>query len=266
MTEWMWFVLIGACSGFLGGMLGIGGGVIIVPALILVYELSNSHAPEIITVVAIATSLSCIIFTSLSAAYTQYLSKKINWEIARTMAPFFILGSFSAGVVIPYLPAPTLRLVISVFLLSVAIIMLLSWSPHATRTFPRRLAAWGVGYGGGFVSGTAGIAGGNVIVPTLVYFGTPMHNATATSSAMGVPIAAAGSLGYVLSADVFLSSGMLGYVDLESWLLITIAAVSTAPLGVRTAHRVSAPSLKRYFGALLLLVAGRMFYSSYMLM
>ncbi len=257
-------LLIGTTSGFLGGMLGIGGGVVIVPALILLLE-GTGHSPaEEITLIAVATSLSCIVFTSASAAYTQYRSGKVLWPLFRRLMVFFVLGSFCAGVLSPQLPAQALRVVIGLFLAFVALVMLTNWRPAAHRELPKAPYGQGIGFAGGLMSGIAGIAGGNVIVPTLVYFNTPIHNATATSSALGVPIAAAGALSYILSGNTLagVSAWQLGYVDVSSFVVITAAAVLCAPLGVKFAHRVPADLLKRCFGVLLVFVAGRMVYSA----
>ena len=117
------------------------------------------------------------------------------------------------------------------------------------------------------VSGVAGIAGGNVIVPTLIYFNTPVHQATATSSTLGVPIALAGAIGYVLAGwqgtgSISETGWMLGYVYLPAFAAIVTTAVLTAPLGVKTAHRIEAAKLRKVFGGLLIFVAARMLYSA----
>jgi len=252
---------LGLGSGFIGGLLGIGGGVVIVPALALSYDFSGRFAPEYSLLVAVATSLACIVFTSASAAYTQYRAGKVRWDIFRKLMVFLLLGSFSAGFIAPALPPGVFRTFIGLFLGFVAVVMLSSWQPHPHRRFPSALGAAGIGLGGGVAAGLAGIAGGNVIVPTLVYFNTPIHNATATSSALGVPIALMGSVGYVLSARVDATMGPLGYIDLYAFAPIVVGALIAAPAGVKFAHRVAAPKLRRTFGALLVVVSLRMLYS-----
>lgn len=255
---------LGLCSGLLGGMLGIGGGVVIVPALILFFESTNMHEPTEITVIAVATSMACIVFTSLSAAYAQHRARRILWPVMTKMLPFFILGSLTASLLAPLVPAIALRMLIGLFLFCVALIMLTQWKPEARRTQPGMLGSSAVGLSGGMVSGIAGIAGGNVIVPTLIFFNTPVHNATGTSSAMGVPIAMAGALGY-FAGEPTIASDMLGFVHIPSWLLITCGAVVAAPFGVRIAHKVPADKLKKLFGIFLALAATRMLYTSFIL-
>ena len=251
---------IGLVSGFLGGMLGIGGGVVIVPCLILLFEASGLHQTQHVTVTAVATSLACIVFTSLSAAITQIRANKVRWDLVRKLVAYFVCGSFVAGLLIPYLPADVLRLIIGLFLLFVAIVMLGDWKPAPHRDLPPGPGGSAIGLSGGFIAGTAGIAGGNVIVPTLVFFNVPIHNATATSSAMGVVIAAAAALAYALWPSN--SDQAVGFVDLASFVLITLGAVVAAPLGVKVAHKVPAAGLKRIFGALLILVSCRMLWSA----
>lgn len=246
---------LGLASGFIGGLLGIGGGVVIVPALVIYYDLSGRFTPEDALIVAVATSLACIVFTSLSAALTQYRAGKVRMDIARRLVFFLVAGSFLAGYVAPLLPTAVFRAFIGVFLAFVAVVMLSSWQPSPHRAFPRWPGAAGIGLGGGFAAGMAGIAGGNVIVPTLVYFNTPMHNATATASTLGVPIALSGALSYVLSPS---ATGSFGYLDLAALPGIIAGALVAAPLGVKFAHRVPATALKKAFGVLLVFVSARM--------
>ncbi len=263
------FFFIGSClgigilSGFLGGLLGIGGGVVIVPALIILLDLLGFLPPGQVTAVAVATSLSCVLFTSLSAALTQMRAGMVEWAIVRQWAPFLIVGSYLAGWVATALPLPLFRGLIGGFLVFVAFVMLTSWRPSPHRRLPGLVPSALLGGAGGLISGIAGIGGGNVVVPTLVYFNTPLHRATATSSTLGVPIALAGSLGYVtVGWGQDLGPGMLGYVYLPGFVAIVAAAVLTAPLGVRAAHRIEPLPLRRAFGVLLLLVAARMLYSA----
>jgi uncharacterized protein len=142
--------------------------------------------------------------------------------------------------------------------------MLTRWKPSPHRAAPGAMLSAVLGSAGGLVSGIAGIGGGNVVVPTLVYFNVPVHRATATASALGVPIALAGTLGYVtVGYGLELGPGMVGYLYLPGLLAIVTAAVITAPIGVRTAHAVPAQPLRQVFGALLLVMAGRMLYSAF---
>ena len=257
--------LIGVTSGFLGGLLGIGGGVVIVPALLVLFDLAGLFDAGTATPVAVGTSLGCIIFTSLAAAITQLRAGMVEWRVVRQWSGFLLLGSFAAGFVAPLLPPAVFRGLIGGFLGFVAFVMLTNWKPNPHRVMPGRVIGAGLGSVGGFVSGLAGIGGGNVVVPTLVYFNVPMHRATATASTLGVPIAVAGATGYVL-AGIEHAAGqltwMLGYLYLPALTLIVAATVFAAPLGVRAAHRLSPMPLRRAFGALLVVVSLRMLWSA----
>lgn len=219
--------------------------------------------PQEATVVAVATSLACIVFTSLAAARAQIAAGMVDWPIVRRWTGFLVMGSFIAGYFAANLPVVLFRSLIGGFLLFVAFVMLTSWKPAAHRTLPGMRLSAILGTAGGLVSGVAGIGGGNVIVPTLIYFNTPVHRATATSSTLGVPIALAGSLGYIIAGwSVSPADWMLGWVYLPSFLAIVTVTVLTAPLGVYVAHRVAPLPLRRAFGILLIVVSGRMLYSA----
>jgi uncharacterized protein len=166
----------------------------------------------------------------------------VEWHIARRWAPFLVLGSFLAGWVATALPVLVFRGLIGAFLLFVAFVMLTRWRPSAHRELPGMGLSAVLGGAGGLVSGIAGIGGGNVIVPTLVYFNVPVHRATATSSTLGVPIALAGTLGYVIvGLGLDLGAGMVGYLYVPGFLAIVSAAVLTAPLGVNPRGRRRSP-------------------------
>lgn len=251
---------MGAFAGFLGGMLGIGGGVIMVPGLLLLFDQLGVF-PDTSTLVALGTSLAVIVFTSLSAARAQIRAGKVLWPVVRSWSLWLVLGGLAASWIAVLLPPALLRTFIALFLLGVAAIMLASWKPNPARQLPRVIGSALLGSGAGVISGLAGIGGGNVIVPTLVYHNVPMHNATATSSTLGVPVALSAALGYAALGPV--TPTQLGYIFLPAAAIVLLTAVVFAPLGVRFAHRTNATKLKKYFGALLLIVAGRMLYTTF---
>ena len=252
------FLIVGLCSGFIGGLLGIGGGVIIVPVLYLLFSRTGLYPNDVVLLVAVATSLACVVFTSASAAYTQIKGQRVHWPLVRQLLPFVLLGSLTAGYVAPQLPSQALKLGFALFISIVSMIMFFDWKPAPHRQWRPGVRAFPIGLGAGLVSGLAGIAGGNVIVPTLIYFNIPPHQATATASTLGVPIAAVGALGYMLLAPASNQLGLIGYVDPQAFVFIVAGAVVAAPLGVRFAQRLPGATLKRIFAVMLLLVALRM--------
>lgn len=258
-------VALGAVAGFLGGLLGIGGGVIIVPALIILLDTSGLTGGDglMTTLVAVGTSLASIIFTSAAAARAQIRAGMVEWEVVKRWAVPLILGSYLAGFVAAEMSVEVLRGLIGVFLLFVSVVMLTSWKPSPHRTLPGVGPSIAIAGSAGLVSGLAGIGGGNVVVPTLVFCNTPVHRATATSSTLGLPIALAGSLGYITRGfgETTFADGFLGFVYLPAFAAIVAATVLAAPLGVRVAHGLSPTPLRRAFGLLLIAVAIRMIWS-----
>ena len=250
---------IGALGGLLGGMLGIGGGVVIVPALLALFEVFGLPAAQAAPI-AVATSLTTIIATSAAAARAQWLRGSIDVELFRRWAPALVAGSLVSGPVAGQLPAGAFQAFIGCFLLAVGIIMSSAWQPSPHRALPRGATGIALGGSAGLVSGMAGIGGGNVIVPTLVYFNVPIRLATGTSSAMGLPIALAGTISFLVAGwdRTNLAAGTLGFVHLPAALAIATLSFFAAPIGVAVAHRIPAAQLKRAFGFLLLLVSMRM--------
>lgn len=256
-------LLLGAVAGFLGGLLGVGGGIVIVPVLFHLFSYSQgaqSLATALALKMAIATSLATIIFTSISAIKAQLPHQSIQWPIVKTWTPFILLGSFSTGFVAQYLSPEWLKTTIGCFLLLAGIVMLLRLQPKPNRTLPGLLGTSILSGFIGFISALAGIGGGNIIVPTLTWFNIPMKNTTATSSTLGLPIALFGSAGFVTSGYGMteLPSFSLGYVYLPALFSIAIMTFLFAPLGVSVAHKVPSARLKQIFGLLLLLVAIKM--------
>ena len=252
---------LGAIAGFLGGMLGIGGGIIMVPALFSLFSYSGWESSLAIKM-AVATSLSAIIFTSISAIRAQMKRNAILWPLVKTWAPFILLGSFLSGYIANYISATALRGFIGIFLLLAAIVMLLRWTPAPNHQLPGKVGTSITSFFAGLVSALVGIGGGNIIVPTLVWFNVPMKNATASSSTLGLPISIFGAAGFVSAGWHVnnLPDYSLGFVWLPAMALIAITTFLCAPLGVAVAHKISAQQLKQVFGILLLLVSARMIY------
>ncbi|MEM6708128.1 MAG: sulfite exporter TauE/SafE family protein [Pseudomonadota bacterium] len=259
-------LLIGASAGFLGGLLGIGGGVIIVPALIIALELDGRFGVTDTTLVAVATSLCCVVGVSVSAAHAQLRRGNLDPALLKHLGPVLVLGAVLAAPVGEWLPPQAFRLLIGAFLCFVSLVMLTRWAPDPSRQLPKLPASGVLGVAGGLLSGLAGIGGGNVIVPTLAYFNVPMHRATANASALGIPIALSGALGYLVTGwtneGLKLPTGSVGYIYLPAVVAVVLAAVPCAPLGVRAAQRLDAGPLRRLFGALLVVVSLRMIYSA----
>lgn len=250
---------LGLGTGLLAGMLGIGGGSVIVPAL--VYIFAGQHLlPGPAMKLAIGTSLGSILFTSLAATRAQQKRRAIDWPVAATLGLASLVGSFVSGYFAGFLPGTLLKMIFGVFLGLVSLQLLADWRPAAHWRLPARPALFGIGVGIGALSAVLGIGGGSLTVPFLTACNVEMRRAIAISSTLGVPIALFGATGFVLSGQhrVGLPPGSFGYIYLPALAGLTAAAMLVVPAGVSLAHHLPVSRLKRAFGALLLLVSVQM--------
>ena len=245
---------LGLGTGFLGGLLGIGGGVVIVPSLVLIFD---AFALPLGIREAVATGLGAMVFTSLAAGRAQWRRGALEWPLLWRWTPGLMLGGLGAGTLASLLPEIALTRFLGAFLAAIAVILLTRWQPPGQRRHPEAAGTTALALGAGLLSGLAGIAGGNIIVPTLIFFNVSPVRAAAQSSALGVPVALAGALGYAVLPSVPLS-GTLGALYLPAVAALAVGAMISAPQGVRLAHRVPALALRRAFAVLLLAAALRL--------
>ena len=255
-------VALGLCTGFLAGLLGIGGGMIMVPFITVILS-GRGVAPDLAIKMAIATSMATIIFTSISSVRAHHQRGAVRWDIVKRLAPGIVLGAALASLgVFSMLKGSWLALVFAAFVSFSATQMLMDKKPKPTRTLPGTAGQIGAGTTIGFLSGLVGAGGGFVSVPFMTWCNVAIHNAVATSAALGFPIALANALGYIVSGQgvAGLPTGSLGYVFLPALLVIAIASVLMAPLGVKAAHALPVKSLKRVFASILYVLAAYMLY------
>lgn len=255
---------LGTCTGFLAGLLGIGGGMLMVPFMTLILSARGVDAALAVKM-AIATSMATILFTSISSVRAHHKRGAVRWDIVRTLAPGIVLGGLVAGAgVFSLLKGTTLALVFAVFVAFSATQMLLDRKPAPTRQMPGTAGSLGAGGVIGFISGLVGAGGGFISVPFMSWCNVAMHNAVATSAALGFPIALANTVGYVVGGWSMPSPlpGALGYLWLPGLAIIATASVTTAPLGARTAHAMNIKQLKKAFACTLYGLAAYMFYKS----
>lgn len=252
---------LGAATGFVAGLLGVGGGMIMVPFLTLIFT-ARGYPEQHIVHMAIATSLATILFTSISSVRAHHQRGAVLWRVVRILTPGIMLGSLVGAQIAGRLPTLWLALVFAVFVGFSALQMLLDRKPKPTRELPRAAGMFGVGTAIGFVSSMVGAGGGFMSIPYLTWGNVSIHSAVATSAAIGFPIAAAGTVGYVVAGygEAGLPEGTLGFVYLPALVTIALASVITAPLGARTAHTLNTKPLKRIFSLLLFTLAGYMLY------
>jgi uncharacterized protein len=257
--------VLGLCTGFLAGLLGIGGGMIMVPFITIILT-ARGVAPDLSVKMAIATSMATIIFTSVSSVRAHHKRGAVRWDVVKLLAPGIVLGAMIASLgVFSLLKGAWLALVFAGFVGFSATQMLLNKKPKPSRTLPGTAGQIGAGTVIGFLSGLVGAGGGFVSVPFMTWCNIAIHNAVATSAALGFPIALANALGYLFSGQGVAGrpDGSLGYVFVPALIVIASASVLMAPLGVKAAHALPIQSLKRVFASILYLLAAYMVFKGF---
>jgi len=245
-------LLAGIGAGLLSGLLGIGGAMVLVP--VLTFVLGRAGIPAEYTVkMAVATSLASIMFTSASSVRAHHRRGAVRWDIARVLAPGIIVGSLVGAQVAVALPAKALGILFAIFITFSATQMLLDRKPSAARTIPGPLGTFGVGIVIGLLSALVGAGGAFVSVPFMTWCNVKIHEAVATSAALGFPIALAGTAGYAWAGRhlAHAPAASLGYVFLPGLVIISLASMTLAPLGARIAHGMEIRPLKRIFAVVL---------------
>jgi uncharacterized membrane protein YfcA len=244
---------LGLATGYLAGLLGIGGGMLIGPFMTII--LSARGVPADLAIkMAIATSMATIIFTSISSVRAHHQRGGVRWDIVKGLAPGIVLGGAIASVgVFSILKGTWLAIFFSLFVGFSATQMFLDKKPKPSRQMPGTAGQVAAGSVIGFLSGLVGAGGGFVSVPFMVAHNVSILNAVATSAALGFPIAVANTVGYVVSGSAM--SGLppysLGYVWLPGLVVVASCSVLTAPMGAKMAHRMPIAKLKRVFATVL---------------
>ncbi|MBI5572470.1 MAG: sulfite exporter TauE/SafE family protein [Desulfomonile tiedjei] len=253
------YTAVGAIAGILAGLLGIGGGIVVVPMLLYCFT-GQGVSHEVIMHLALGTSMASIMFTAISSFIAHHRHGAVHWDIVRQIVLGILIGTFLGSCIAARLSTGFLSGFFVVFLYYVAIQLILNRTPRPSRHLPGKLGMFGAGNIIGAVSSFVGIGGGALSVPFMVWCNIPMHHAIGTSAAIGFPIAVAGTIGYVytglFTAD--LPRYSVGYVYLPGLAGIVCASVLTAPLGVRFAHTLPVKRLKQVFAVLLAIMGTRM--------
>mgnify|MGYP005752860829 FL=1 len=252
------YLVLGAAVGVIAGLLGVGGGLLIVPALTWLF-LDTGLLPEDTVQFAVGTSLATIVFTSLSSIRAHHRRGAVRWDVVARLVPGIVLGTFAGALLATVLDSSTLAMVFGVFEIGIAIYMALDVKPVPGRGLPGTAGMTTAGSVIGAVSALLGIGGGTLTVPFLVWCNVVMRDAVATASACGLPIAVAGTAGFIIfGLGASTAAGATGYVYWPAVAGIVAASVFTAPLGAALAHRLPARQLKRVFSVVLLALGLRM--------
>lgn len=253
------YALIGATAGLLGGLLGVGGGLVVVPALAWIFR-EQGYPPALIMHLAVGTSLASIIITAGSAAWAHHRRGAVLWKVVGALSPGLAAGALIGGVVARLLATATLRRIFGTFVLLAAAQLLTGRRPRPHRQLPRPAALSPVGAFIGVVSALVGIGGGTITVPFLLWCNVPVRDAVGTSAAAALPIALAGTASFVLAGwdHTGLPTGSLGYVLAPAIAALAPAILLMVPLGTRLAHSVPTGTIRKLFGGLVLLIGVKM--------
>lgn len=258
--------LTGIVSGVFAGLLGIGGGAIIVPALAFALELMGFDS-DVVQHVAVGTSLAIIIPTGISSALSHHKRGAVDVRVLKLWAPVIVVATLIGGLMAGWYTGNVLRIVFGVMAIFIAANIVLPFQQKlighlSASALTHRIFAGVVGY----VSALMGVGGGSLSVPTIAALGATMHQAVGTGAAIGVFIAISGTVGFIISG--WGASGLpplsVGFINLPALLLIGVLAALTAPVGAALAHRLDQKTLKRVFAVFLLLVGLQMLWKAFL--
>lgn len=258
-------VAAGAAGGLLAGLLGVGGGIVIVPALDLALTQAGVD-PAVALHVAVATSMATIVPTSSASSRTHARHGFVDHDVIRSWALPIVAGSLGGAVLAAHVAARVLAGLFGVMALVVAIKMLLPLDRLVLRpSLPRGPAGAAIPVSIGAVSAMMGIGGGSLTVPTMTLCGTPVHSAVGTAAQLGLWISVPATLGYLFAdtAGVATPPWTVGYVSLPGFALVASIAWLAAPFGARLAHALDRRILSAAFGVFLCIVAVRMLYRTF---
>lgn len=245
---------VGVIAGLFAGLLGVGGGIVIVPILAYIFT-KQSIQPELVQHLALGTSLAVIIFTSISSTYAHIGRKAVEWPVVLRITPGILIGGFIGSWLSAQLSTRMLKSLFIVYLFTVSGQMLLDIKPK-THKWPGNFSFLGVGMVIGSISSLVGIGGGTMSVPFMLRCNVTMYNAIGTSAAISFPIALAGAAGYAVNGlkSASLPDSCIGYICLPAFFAVALASIVTAPVGARLAHNLPVQRLNNIFAGLLIII------------
>ncbi|MDO5651026.1 MAG: sulfite exporter TauE/SafE family protein [Moraxella sp.] len=262
---YLWFVMAGMVAGVCAGLFGVGGGLIIVPALVWIFA-AYGMPNDVVAHVAVGTALATIIITSISSMTAHHKRGGVRWDVFKNMAKGLVLGSLVGAWLATMIQGNALQAIIGTGAVLMAIKMLFFPSKeNPNKPLPKDYAQSGAGVVIGLLSAIFGIGGGSLTVPYLSYNGIAMKQAVGTSAACGLPIALVGAIGFMwfgrTSVDELSLTGTIGFVHIGAFVVVSIASFIMAKVGAKLAHVLPAQTLKRAFGCLLAVVGVQLIYS-----
>lgn len=252
------FLVLGIFAGLMAGLLGLGGGLIIVPALIFIFARQGFDS-NYLTQMAVASSLASVIFTSLSAIRTHNKGGMIQWPIFRWLSVGIVFGAVAGAYLATGLKGEYLQALFGIFAISIAAQMIFGRRPKPGRGVPKAVVLNAAGIFIGLISAVFGIGGGSLTVPLLTWFNIDMKKVVATSAACTLPIAIFGVLGFISSGWHLtdLPDGSTAYVYWPAVIGISLTSIVSAHFGAKLAHRLPSDLLKKLFAAFLFMMGLR---------
>lgn len=263
MTLWLLsYVALGLASGFIAGLFGVGGGLTIVPILLMLFQAQGFPEGQIMHL-ALGTAMATIVVTSISSMRAHHRQGGVRWDVFRGMAPGLVAGTLIGSLFASRVPTQTMAVVFTLIVYWASLQMLLDIKPKPTRQLPGTVGLLGVGGLIGGVSSLVAAGGGFLSVPFMVLCNVNIRQAVGTSAALGLPIAAAGVIGYIVGGWGLpdLPGPHLGFVYLPAFIGVVVSTIFMAPVGARVAHRLPVKQLKRAFGVMLALLASKMLWN-----
>lgn len=254
--EILTLLLTGAIAGILAGLLGVGGGIIIVPALVWVFQQHPAIPTDSVMQLAVGTSLATIVITSLSSIYAHHRRGAVQWTIVKHLTPGIMIGASLGAVVADLLSSDVLQTVFALFLLTVSLQLAFGAQPAPHRQLPQWWGMTGIAIIIGKISALVGVGGGSLTVPFLTWCRIPIRYAVATSAACGLPIALTGAIGFMLMGQTVtnLPPWTTGYIYWPAFIIIISMTLLFAPVGAKIAHTVPVTALKKIFAIFLAIV------------
>ncbi|REL35167.1 sulfite exporter TauE/SafE family protein [Thalassotalea euphylliae] len=252
-------LVLGALVGLLAGLLGIGGGLVIVPALVYLLPIAGVDS-SVVMPIALATSLATIVLTSISAVRAHHKNRNIPWELARQIMLVVAVGALLGAFIADTLSGQTLTYIFATAVSLLAVYMLVSIKRPTSRAMPSAFVFQVSGLITGIMASLMGIAGGAILIPLLSYFGVQMRQSIGVATACGLVVALFGSLGYIVTGleQTNLPSWSLGYIYLPALVGISLTSSLFARYGVKLSAKLPVRTLKKGFAVFLILVAIRM--------
>lgn len=251
------YLVLGAIAGFLAGLFGVGGGLVLVPVLLLMFDAQHFTATMHL---ALGTAMATILFTSIASMRKHHQHGAVNWQVVRHIAPGILLGTAIGALTASAIPVKGLGIFFALFVYFAAAQILLDKRPHPSRQLPAFAGMSLAGTLTGWLSSLVSIGGGTIVVPFLIWCNVPIRHAIGTAAAIGFPIAVGGTVGYITVGwnSPELPAPHLGYVYLPALLWIVLASTLTAPLGAKAAHRMKIELLRKMFAVLLVVLATKL--------